>query len=287
MEEEEGYTALQFQGRRKPEDEEGYTALQFQGRRKPEDEEGYTALQFQGRRKPEDEEGYTALQFQGRRKPEERHEDGQRANSYNLHFQRPVLWIIVSLAVLLVLAVTGSGVWIFRLHQENRDLKMSLNQRDEYNSTNRSEGAHPAPSCPIKWHQHGRKCYYFPNKSNQKNWSASHEDCSSRGSRLAVIEDKAELDYLTSELTNQVWIGLFNTPVGGHWTWINGSNLNENVFRVTGPYNGQLCGVLNRGSFESSRCINGLHWICQKEAETAALGCKAGVNDFNSKDSTA
>ncbi|KAJ1122097.1 hypothetical protein NDU88_000601 [Pleurodeles waltl] len=77
MEDEEGYTALQLKGNRKPEDEEGCTALQLKGRRKPEDEEGYTALQFKGRRKPEDEEGYTALQLKGRRKPED--EEGYTA----------------------------------------------------------------------------------------------------------------------------------------------------------------------------------------------------------------
>ncbi|XP_078510054.1 uncharacterized protein LOC144769745 [Lissotriton helveticus] len=226
-EDEEGYTALQFQGRRKPEDEEGYTALQLKGRKTTEDEAGYTDLNFQGRRKPEEEEGYTAGQFKGKRKPEDRCEDVLRADAQDPRFQRPALWIIVSLSVLLVLAVTGSGIWIFNLHQEIGVLKMNQKQRDDCNCTNTSAGAHPTPCCPLYWEQRGRKCYYFPEKTAVKNWRESHEDCSSRGSRLVVIEDKDELVYLTSKLSNYVWIGLFKTPAGRHWTWVNGSALNE------------------------------------------------------------
>ncbi|KAJ1122170.1 hypothetical protein NDU88_000674 [Pleurodeles waltl] len=58
---------------------------------------------------------------------------------------------------------------------------------------NKITAVHPTPSCPLHWEQHGRKCYYFPGKKDEKSWSASHEDCSSRSSRLVVIEDKAEL----------------------------------------------------------------------------------------------
>ncbi|XP_078510043.1 killer cell lectin-like receptor subfamily B member 1 [Lissotriton helveticus] len=264
-EDEEGYTALQLKGRRKPEDEEGYTALQLKGQRKPEDEEGYTALQVKGQWKPEDEEGYTALQFKGRRKTKDGCEDVQRADPQAPLFQRPALWIIVLLTVLLVLAVVGSGVWIFKLHQEIGDLKMLLKQRDKCKYPNKHAGTHPTPSCPLKWHQHGEKCYYFSEKTYKKSWNESHEDCSSRSSHLVVIEEKAELDYLSAKQTNQAWIGLLSVPVGGHWTWIGGPTLNETVFPVTGPADGGRCGAMNSGSIESSRCITSLSWICQKE----------------------
>ncbi|XP_069057660.1 killer cell lectin-like receptor subfamily B member 1B allele A [Pleurodeles waltl] len=172
--------------------------------------------------------------------------------------------------VLLVLAVVGSGVWIFRLHRETEGLKMSLKQREECKCTNKSAAAHCIPSCPLNWHQHGEKCYFFPEKLDEKSWSVSHEECTSRDSRLAVIEDNNDLDYLTSKFSNQAWIGLFITPAGTRWTWVNGSALNETVFRVTGPDDGDLCGVVNRGSIVSSRCINDLYWICQKEAEMSS-----------------
>ncbi|KAJ1122077.1 hypothetical protein NDU88_000581 [Pleurodeles waltl] len=74
-------------------------------------------------------------------------------------------------------------------------------------------------------------------------------------------------DYIVSELNNQVWIGLFITPAGRPWTWVNGSSLNEHVFNITGPADEDLCGAVNRGSVTSSRCINSFYWICQKEVE--------------------
>ncbi|XP_078507270.1 killer cell lectin-like receptor subfamily B member 1A isoform X2 [Lissotriton helveticus] len=223
----------------------------------------------------EDEEGYTALQFQRRRNPEDRCEDVPRADPQAPHSQIPARWIIVLLmvlVVLLVLAVIGSGFWNFKLQQENRDLRMSLKQRDTCDDTNKS-GADPMPSLPLKWQQRGRKCYYFPVRTDVKNWNASQKDCSSRGSHLVVIEDKAELDYLTSELTNQAWIGLFITPARRGWTWVNGSTLNEHVFNVTGSADVDWCGVVNSGSILSTRCINSFYWICQKEVEN----CNSGV----------
>ncbi|KAJ1122085.1 hypothetical protein NDU88_000589 [Pleurodeles waltl] len=211
-----------------------------------------------------DEERYTALQFKEKKKPEHIHKDVQRAGLQGPCFHRPAPWIIVLLAVLMVLLVltfVGSGVWIFRLQRETEDLKMSLKQRVE---------SHCIPSCPLNWHQHGEKCYFFPEKLDEKSWSVSHEECSSRGSRLAVIENNNDLDYLTSKFSNQAWIGLFILPAGKRWTWVNGSALNETVFRVTGPDDEDWCGVVNRGSIGSSRCINDLYWICQKEAEMSS-----------------
>ncbi|XP_069058017.1 killer cell lectin-like receptor subfamily B member 1A isoform X2 [Pleurodeles waltl] len=136
------------------------------------------------------------------------------------------------------------------------------------NSTGNSATVPPTPSCPLHWEQHGRKCYYFPGKTDEKSWSASHEDCSSRSSRLVVIEDEAELEHLTSKLTIQAWIGLFITAAGWRWTWVNGSALNGNVFSVTGPADGGRCGAVNSGSIASSSCTNSLFWICQKDADS-------------------
>ncbi|XP_078507271.1 killer cell lectin-like receptor subfamily B member 1B allele C [Lissotriton helveticus] len=191
-----------------------------------------------------------------------------RADPQAPRFQRPASWIFVFFSVLLVLAVVGSGVWNFRLQKENGDLKMRLKQKDECDGTNKLAGADPMPSFSLNWLQHGRKCYYFPVKSDEKNWGASQEDCSSRGSRLAVIEDKAELDYLTSKLTIQAWIGLFIAPTERRWTWVNGPTLNETVFLVTGPADGDRCGTLNSGTITSARCMNSFYWICQKEVES-------------------
>ncbi|XP_069058024.1 killer cell lectin-like receptor subfamily B member 1B allele A [Pleurodeles waltl] len=186
----------------------------------------------------------------------------RRSDSQCPHWHRRTLWISGTLNIIAVLAFVGCGVWVFRSHQKSSAVECKWN--------NSSAGAQPAPSCPLDWQLHGRKCYYFSAKTDRKNWSTSHEDCSSRSSHLVVIEDKAELDYFTRKRVNQAWIGVFITPAGKRWTWVNGSTLNENVFRVTGAADGDWCGTAQRGSVVSSRCVNALNWICQKQAEVSS-----------------
>ncbi|XP_069058027.1 killer cell lectin-like receptor subfamily F member 1 [Pleurodeles waltl] len=119
--------------------------------------------------------------------------------------------------------------------------------------------------CPGEWLMHGGKCYYF--SSELKNWTKSHEYCSSSDSHLAVIKDKAELDFLSSKIYKYHWIGFFNTAPGRCWTWVNGSALNETLFTVRGSAEGDRCGSIKITNLESSACINELRWICEKHAE--------------------
>ncbi|KAJ1122131.1 hypothetical protein NDU88_000635 [Pleurodeles waltl] len=109
----------------------------------------------------------------------------RRSDSQCPHWHRRTLWISGTLNIIAVLAFVGCGVWVFRSHQKSSAVECKWN--------NSSAGAQPAPSCPLDWQLHGRKCYYFSAKTDRKNWSTSHEDCSSRSSHLVVIEDKAEL----------------------------------------------------------------------------------------------
>ncbi|XP_069505921.1 killer cell lectin-like receptor subfamily B member 1B allele C [Ambystoma mexicanum] len=113
-----------------------------------------------------------------------------------------------------------------------------------------------------------RKCYYFAKSPNAKNWSASHEDCSSRDSRLLVIQDQAELVSLAQHLKFYAWIGLFNAIPGRRWTWVNGSILNETLFTVSGSSDGGSCVKMKSTTLESDNCLNTRPWICQKDAES-------------------
>ncbi|XP_078506517.1 killer cell lectin-like receptor subfamily B member 1B allele B [Lissotriton helveticus] len=121
------------------------------------------------------------------------------------------------------------------------------------------------PSCPTEWHQHGRKCYFFSNQL--RNWSASHEDCSTRGSRLAVIEDKAELelDFMKPQVKATTWIGLFNTTPGRRWTWVNGSAYMENTLQVLKREAEESCGTVRASVIGYDSCNAEWRWICQKD----------------------
>ncbi|XP_069057665.1 killer cell lectin-like receptor subfamily B member 1 [Pleurodeles waltl] len=118
----------------------------------------------------------------------ERRAANRRSDSQCPQWHRRILWVSGALLIIAVLVFIGSGVWAAHgLHK-----KSAVKECKWKNSTGNS-AVHPTPSCPLHWEQHGRKCYYFPGKKDEKSWSASHEDCSSRSSRLVVIEDKAEL----------------------------------------------------------------------------------------------
>ncbi|XP_069505920.1 killer cell lectin-like receptor subfamily F member 1 [Ambystoma mexicanum] len=149
---------------------------------------------------------------------------------------------------------------VFRLHQE----KHQMNPRFEQDCNTTSSPGSEMTMHSTGWQLFGGKCYYF--SKLPKTWSESHEYCSARGSRLPVIQDKAQLDFLTSNLYKYSWIGLFNKVPGGRWTWVNGSTLNEKLFPVTGSSEGDRCGTVKNNFLESTPCRNQRWWICQKDA---------------------
>ncbi|XP_069058012.1 killer cell lectin-like receptor subfamily B member 1B allele C [Pleurodeles waltl] len=181
------------------EGEEGYTALQFKGRRKPLDEEEYSSLQVNRRSKPEDEDGYTAMHYHNRRKPEDIHEDVLTGNTKTSHWLRRLLFISGALNVLLLLSGILLGVLVLKYSQKVAALSPASDKQCENRTLFNQEtadwtGAGPGcERCPKDWLLHGKICYYFSKDKEVKTWSWSHEDCSSRSSRMLVIKDQAEL----------------------------------------------------------------------------------------------
>ncbi|CAM4668146.1 unnamed protein product [Caretta caretta] len=62
--------------------------------------------------------------------------------------------------------------------------------------------------CPTEWLMHGGKCYWASKESRV--WHKGHDDCSVKSSHLLVIQDKKEMDFISSVIqdTNPVWLGL-------------------------------------------------------------------------------
>ncbi|XP_069099021.1 killer cell lectin-like receptor subfamily F member 1 isoform X2 [Pleurodeles waltl] len=116
-----------------------------------------------------DEEGYTSLHFKARKKPEDEGTGVPEADLLSPHWHRPALYFSGALNILLAFAVVGFGVW--SLHQAEPEALL----------------------CPEGWQFHAGNCYYFSKYTEPKTWSESHEDCSTRGSCLLVIQNKPEL----------------------------------------------------------------------------------------------
>ncbi|XP_067426038.1 killer cell lectin-like receptor subfamily F member 1, partial [Emydura macquarii macquarii] len=120
--------------------------------------------------------------------------------------------------------------------------------------------------CPRDWQLHGDKCYWL--SKERKAWTRSHEDCSRKSSRMLVIQNQEEMDFIQDVIRGEsyVWIGLKVTLRQGTWTWVDGSPLDPARFSVSGPAEGNRCGRLKGTQIQSEICGFELKWICQKEA---------------------
>ncbi|XP_026517635.1 killer cell lectin-like receptor subfamily F member 1, partial [Terrapene carolina triunguis] len=120
--------------------------------------------------------------------------------------------------------------------------------------------------CPRHWVPHRDKCYWL-SEENQY-WSRGRDDCSRRRSHLLVIQDREELEFTQKITGNQipVWIGLNITSPGRKWTWVDGSPLNQTLFKVSGPAEENSCAAVKKNQIKSEICNTDYKWICQKEA---------------------
>ncbi|KAJ1122210.1 hypothetical protein NDU88_000713 [Pleurodeles waltl] len=166
------------------------------------------------------------------------------------HWHRPALWISGGLHIVVVIGFIGISVWAFREENETKPIKECAN----------SSGSSSA-LCKVDWQLHSEKCYFF--SENLKTWSQSHEECSSRNSHLAVIDDVKEMDFVTSNFKNSAWIGLFNTTPGRRWTWVNGSAYNG--IKLPGSATKDGCGTVKLSSIGTDSCGTPYRYICQKD----------------------
>ncbi|CAM2097408.1 unnamed protein product [Caretta caretta] len=128
--------------------------------------------------------------------------------------------------------------------------------------------------CPEHWFQHGKKCYCF--STGYKPWLESREACSSHGSRLLLIEDKEELDFV-NPLAAFRWIGLSRDKTYRPWMWGNGTALSTDWFPVKKGYVDGNCGVVRGGELFSDDCKDKKRYIC----EQPELLMKADISSHN------
>ncbi|CAM4654977.1 unnamed protein product [Lepidochelys olivacea] len=120
--------------------------------------------------------------------------------------------------------------------------------------------------CPTDWRLHRDKCYWVGSRT--KTWSESCSDCSARGSQLLVIQDKEELESLQALTrgTYQFWVGLSRPSPEKAWTWLDGSPLDQTLLPVSGPAEGNRCGMVKGNRIGSDTCSSAFQSICQRDA---------------------
>ena len=62
-------------------------------------------------------------------------------------------------------------------------------------------------------------------------WDIAKKLAEKEGGYLAVFETLEEMNHVTaaSEKKATYWIGITDSEIEGHWTWINGTALNKNM----------------------------------------------------------
>uniref|UniRef100_A0A674J006 C-type lectin domain-containing protein n=1 Tax=Terrapene triunguis TaxID=2587831 RepID=A0A674J006_9SAUR len=124
--------------------------------------------------------------------------------------------------------------------------------------------------CPPNWLLHTDKCYWV--SKEKAPWDKSRDDCSKRRARLLMIRDQDEMAFIqtTSKDANRIWLGLTITFPARKRIWVDGSLLNQTLFKVVDPAEGNSCGVIKADQIHFETCSAVSKWICEKDEETAA-----------------
>ncbi|XP_044839698.1 killer cell lectin-like receptor subfamily B member 1B allele B [Mauremys mutica] len=132
-------------------------------------------------------------------------------------------------------------------------------------SSNSREGS-GCKLCPPNWLLHRDKCYWVSKEKTP--WDKSRDDCSKRSARLLTIRDQDEMAFIqtTSKDANRIWLGLTITFPARKRIWVDGSLLNQTLFKVVDPAEGNSCGVIKADRIHFETCSAVSKWICEKDA---------------------
>ncbi|XP_038615841.1 killer cell lectin-like receptor subfamily F member 1 [Tachyglossus aculeatus] len=121
--------------------------------------------------------------------------------------------------------------------------------------------------CPQGWLLHRHSCYYF--SEERKSWEDSVRDCEARRSRLLVLTDEAEMDFVSShkEEDYYFWIGLHFQEKEGKWLWLGQPELHGYRGALNGSRDQQNCVAFrNKKEIHPDRCLSSYKWICKKNS---------------------
>jgi hypothetical protein len=93
-----------------------------------------------------------------------------------------------------------------------------------------------APSCEAGWKTYEGKCYKFG--SERITWHSANWQCTKQGAHLAIINSKAENDWVTSHSNfHHIWIGSTDKANEGNFVDHNGEPLTYTNFSPGEPNN--------------------------------------------------
>ncbi|XP_029441340.1 CD209 antigen-like protein E isoform X1 [Rhinatrema bivittatum] len=143
-------------------------------------------------------------------------------------------WKVVAiLAIILFLVVTGLLIIFIARHVNSSCLSndTSLSGLQQLKASVCASPGHVCEYCPMNWHFHAGKCYFF--QVVHLDWPSSKEACEQKGAHLTVIDTKEEEVFVEERVPSAAWLGLARNE-RRIWTWVDGTTLaNENTFWST------------------------------------------------------
>ncbi|XP_030742321.1 C-type lectin domain family 9 member A [Echinops telfairi] len=129
---------------------------------------------------------------------------------------------------------------------------------------NSVSSAHNCSPCPDNWIQNGERCYYFSRQWQV--WRRSKELCFKEDAKLLQIDNKEEMDFITSILKNkngdQYWVGLSQEKRSGLWFWQDGSSPPPALWSIQKLQSvNQGCGYLKDKALFNADCSNWKYFI--------------------------
>ncbi|XP_029774262.1 low affinity immunoglobulin epsilon Fc receptor isoform X2 [Suricata suricatta] len=125
-------------------------------------------------------------------------------------------------------------------------------------------------TCPEKWVNFQRKCYYFG--EGPKKWIQARFTCSKLQGRLVSIHSQEEQDFLAKRANRKgTWIGLRDLDMEGEFIWMDENPLNYTNWRLGEPNNGgqgEDCVMMQgSGQWNDAFCHSLLDgWVCDRLA---------------------
>ncbi|XP_068445062.1 CD209 antigen-like isoform X1 [Clinocottus analis] len=130
----------------------------------------------------------------------------------------------------------------------------------------------PARKCPTGWTRFEYSCYFT--SVGKSNWSLARDYCIKKGADLAVIKSEEEMRFINNLYSNdkEVWIGLTDEGIEGHWKWVDGTPMTTAYWGKDQPnsYDGrnQDCvefwhSTAGRGNWNDEICVIEQQFICQ------------------------
>ncbi|XP_066468998.1 CD209 antigen-like protein E [Tiliqua scincoides] len=141
---------------------------------------------------------------------------------------------------------------LFRLEK-----KMNSSLQDLKGTSNRC--------VPLPWKEFQGHHYYFSEFEEQ--WGKAKELCVLANAHLLVINNQQEQDFVISQISTAVWLGLSDIATEGTWSWVDGSPVAETFWGNGEPNNShdEDCVVLYKEkNWNDIACHRKVRFVCEK-----------------------